>query len=51
MFFNFAKKKWDEETLLAFYFFYVITNPQAEHICQDAAPDYSRWCLLASVSM
>ena len=27
MFFNFAKKKWDEETLLASYFFYIITNP------------------------
>ena len=42
MFLNFAKKNWDEETLLASYFFYIITNPQADHIWQDATPDYSR---------
>jgi len=50
-FFNSAKKNWDAEILLAFYFLYIITNPHAEHIWQDAAPDYSRWCLLAGVSM
>jgi hypothetical protein len=50
MFLNFAKKTQDEETLLAFYFFYIIINPQANHIWQDAAPDYSRRCLLGNAS-